>query len=731
MNSEMAIEVRSLVEPVFRLFRVALDRAPEPAAQRTFAERQRNGASFRDLAGLIADSAEFIARHGPDAPPDRAYITRLHHSGFGREPQPDLVATLLDDASSGHDRLDVLVRVADLLRQDHASLARTLFPDGMRPEDDLAYQFWVEQYGTPSDQDMIAIDRHIGRMTHRPLFSLLLTSPAVRPDLVLETIASLERQSYPGWQLCIGCPADMAAAAAASLHQAVRRVPGIVLVRAGPGAEAPELLQAALSAARGQFIGMLDGGDQLAATALYEFAAALEQQPELAVIYTDEDSLDGAGRRFRALFKPGWGPDMLLAGDCVGQLVLVRRTRLDAVGGLRLDAGLFTRYDLLLRAVDGLPPSWVTHIPAVLFHRGRAPGRALPFPQVAATSLHPELRRVLDRHLAQVAARGAEPSAPAGERSIRIEDFLLAGGVWPRARFSSSGSPALVSILISTHEQPVLLERCVTGLLERTDYPSLEIIVADHDNRSSPARRALRRLERHAAIRIVPVEGPFNWSAINNRLALEARGEILVLMNDDVDVIAEDWLDEMVAQLDRPSVGISGACLLYPDDSLQHGGIVLSHAAAKHVLRSARQEAGYLGQLTMVRDLSAVTGACLAIRRAVFETVGGLSEALPLSCNDIDLCIRVRRAGFRVVWTPFALLHHVDGASRGQDRTIRQQASFRRSLATLQSKWDDAMRHDPYLNANLRATDHHLLLAEPPRRVPPWHHSEHQKSTDQ
>ena len=231
-------------------------------------------------------------------------------------------------------------------------------------------------------------------------------------------------------------------------------------------------------------------------------------------------------------------------------------------------------------------------------------------------------------------------------------------------------------------------------------------------------------------MRIIPVEGPFNWSAINNRLASEARGEILVLMNDDVDVIATDWLDELVAQLDRPAVGVSGACLLYPDDSLQHGGIVLSRASAKHVLRSARQEAGYLGQLTMVRDLSAVTGACLAVRRTVFEGVGGLSEALPLSCNDIDLCLRVRRAGFRVVWSPFALLHHVDGASRGHDRTIRQQASFRRSLATLQSKWDEAMRHDPYLNANLRATDHHLLLAEPPRRVPPWHRHTQQESAD-
>ena len=232
MNSEMAVEVRSLVEPVFRLFRVALGRAPEPEAQRSFTERQRNGVGFRELAAAIAGSAEFVARHGPDAPPDRAYITRLHRPAFDREPPPELLATLLDEASAGQDRVDVLVRVADLLRQDHASLARTLFPDGMRPEDDLAYQFWVERYGTPGEQDMIAIDLQVGRMTQRPLFSLLRTAPAVRPDLVLETIASLERQCYPGWELCVGCPADMAEAALVCLQQAARRVPGLRLVAA-------------------------------------------------------------------------------------------------------------------------------------------------------------------------------------------------------------------------------------------------------------------------------------------------------------------------------------------------------------------------------------------------------------------------------------------------------------------------------------------------------------------
>lgn len=708
MSAELAIETRRLAEPVLRLFRTAFGRLPDPGTLRLFAEQQRNGASFRDLAAVIVGSREFLTVHGPDPWADRHYIIRLFGFAFERKPDADVLATMIEQAAGDSDRVDMLVRIADALSGHRGYLANTLFADGMRPEDDLAYQFWLEQHGRIEEQDLIAIDQHIDRMASRPLFSLLLTATTVRPDLILETIAALERQDYPTWELCIGCPADMPATVAACLERAAGHVPGIRLVPAPAGAEMPELLQLALAASTGQFVGMLESSDRLAETALYEVAAALELKPELVVIYTDEDSLDGAGARFGALFKPGWGPDMLLAGDCIGQLVMVRRDRIDAVGGLRGDAGLFTRYDLLLRVTDKLPPNWILHIPAVLFHRGRAPGRALPFPQVAATRLHPELRRILDRHIART-----------DDKTI-VGDFVLAGGVWPRASFARPAPPPLVSILISSHEQPELLERCIDGLLLRTDYTPVEILIADHNNRSLAARKLLRRLERHAAIRILPVEDPFNWSAFNNRLADAARGDILVLMNDDVDVIATDWLDELVAQLARPNVGIAGACLLYSDGSIQHGGMVLAERSAKHILRASRQDAGYLGQLAMARDMSAVTGACLAIHRKVLAAVGGLNEALPLSCNDIDLCLKVRHAGLRVVWSPFALLHHVDGATRGHDMTISQQALFRRSLASMQSRWFEEMRHDPYLNANLDATDHHLLLSDKPRRILPW-----------
>ena len=705
MNSEMATQARWLAEPIVRLFRTGLGRTPDAGAQRTFTEQQRLGASFRDLAAAIAGSPEFVALHGQPGMPDPAFITGLFRFAFDREPEPSVLAMLLAEAAAGSDRIDIYARIADLLREDRSTLVSTLFPDGLRPEDDLAYSFWLERHGEPSERDMAAIDRHVGAMTQRPLFSLLLAAPTVRLDLVHETIAALERQVYPDWELCIGCPDGPPPP---SLVEAARRVPGMHLVSAA-GVGVLEQLKAALSMATGQFVGLLDGGDRLASTALYEVAAALEQRPELTLIYTDEDSVNGAGRRFRALFKPGWGPDMLLAGDCVGQLVVVRRDRLTAVGGLRAEAGLFVRYDMLLRVTEGLPPSWVAHIPAVLFHRGRAPGRAQPFPHTAATNLHPQLREVLDRHLAETGS------------GITITDCMLAGGVWPRAGFARAEPPALVSILIPTHEQPALLERCVAGLLERTGYAPIEIIIADHENHSPAARQVLRRLSRHPAIRVVPEEGPFNWSALNNRLAKAARGDILLLMNDDVDVVAPDWLNELVGQLGRPGVAIAGACLLYPDDSLQHGGIVLAERSVRHILRSARQNSGYLGQLAMVRDLSAVTGACLAIRRAVYEAVGGLDEALPLAGNDIDLCLRVRAAGHRVVWSPFALLHHVDGASRGHDQTARQQGVFRRVIAGLQMTWGDAMRHDPFLNANLVATDHHLLLADKPRRISPWH----------
>ncbi len=666
----------------------------------------RQGGGVIELARAVAESEEFHTLHGKEECCDEAYLGRLFRNGLGRDPDA-LALAMLREVDS---RAELLATVADSNEaRERVDLLKDLFPDGPSPSDALAYSLWVQRYGLLDEHDLLAISRQIEVISEAPRISLLMTADNVRPDLLFETVSTLDEQLYPYWDLFVAFPDDLPISVRHKLQAAAAHVPGIVLVEAPHDAGPGDLLQAALARAEAPFVAFLESGDRLASTALYEIALALNNAPHLDLLYTDEDSLDEAGERFSPLFKSDWSPDMLLAGDVIGQLAVIRRSRIHAVGGIREDSGSYARYDLLLRVTQGLHAGAVAHLPSVLYHRGRKPGRPLPFPRSRNTSVHPDVVRTVTRHLKETTG------------ATRVSDVYIGGDVWPRVIFPLPEPLPRVSVLIPTRDQPELLCACVAGILERTAYADIEVIIADNGRRSSAALQLLRRLSRDPRVQVETIDAPFNWSALNNRLAARATGNVLLLMNDDVEVIGSDWLDEMVRQLARPGVGIAGARLLYRDGSLQHGGIVLDETGATHVLRSAREEEpGYMGQLVLTRDLSAVTGACLAVRRDVFEAIGGADESFPHTCNDIELCLRARALGYRVVWTPHALLTHVDGASRGPDHSIERLTRSWRDLGRMHARWPEAVDADPFLNANLAATDHHLLLATPPRRRRPW-----------
>ncbi len=699
-------EVSAHASLIIRVFRTALRRPPELAALQGFSAMLSKGEGAGELARAVVGSAEFRTLHGQEERCDEAYITRLFRNGLGRDPDPGALTTLLNGSS----RAELLAKVADSREaRERIDLLADLFPDGPLPSDPLAYTLWVQRHGLLDEQDLLAINRQIASLPETPRISLLIAAEPTRPDLLLETVEALDEQLYPYWDLYVACPCDLPTAVRSMLQTTASHVPGIVLVEAPSDGGIGDLWQAALTRAEASFVAFLEAGDRLAATALYEIALALDKAPHLDLLYSDEDTLDEAGERCAPLFKPGWSPDMLLAGDTVGQLAIFRRSRVLAVGGIREDGGSHARYDLLLRVTQGLHAGAIAHIPSVLYHRGRKPGRPLPFPRSRNTSIYPDVARTVKRHLEETSG------------AIIVSDVYIGGDVWPKVTFPLPASLPRVSILIPTREQPELLRACMTGLLERTTYPNIEILIADNGSTSAAAQLSLRRLSRDPRVQVDTINVPFNWSVLNNRLAARATGSIFVLMNDDTDVIGSDWLDEMVRQVTRPGVGIAGARLLYRDRSLQHGGITVDEMGATHVLRSAREEdPGYLGQLVLTRDLLAVTGACLAVRRDTFEAIGGADESFSLTCNDIDMCLRARAAGHRVVWTPHALLTHVDGVSRGPDDSFARLSRSWHDLRRLHDRWHETMDADPFLNANLVATDHHLLLATPPRRERPW-----------
>jgi GT2 family glycosyltransferase len=369
------------------------------------------------------------------------------------------------------------------------------------------------------------------------------------------------------------------------------------------------------------------------------------------VVYADEDRLDAQGQRGAPLFKPDWDPDLFAEQDLIGGAALFRR-RL-----LRDDDADPWRAALRIAGAGGR----IGHVPSVLFH-------ALP-----------------DAPPRRAGAPVAYPSA----------------------------SP-LVSVIVPTRDRAALLAACADGVLRRTDYPAVEFIVVDNDSTEARTARLFARLRRDARVRILPYPGAFNWSAMNNHAAEAARGEVLLLLNNDIDVIDPGWLRELVGQALRPEVGAVGAKLLYPDGTVQHAGMTLGHGSfGAHLYRhAARDDPGYGGMLAARRRVSAVTGACLAIRRAVFHDVGGIEEDhLRVTGSDLDLCLRVRAKGLSVICTPHAVLYHRELASRGVDASAAQRARVAAERGYLLECWGAAVETERFLSPNLTVVGEGLALA--------------------
>ncbi len=577
-----------------------------------------------------------------------------------------------------------------------------------------AYERWVRDHDTLTDADRAAIRAHIGQLAHCPLISVVMPAYETPERELREAIASVQAQLYPNWELCIADDASRSDSVARVLTEAAAADPRIKWMRRPHNGNIAAATNSALQLARGEFVALMDHDDLLAEQALYEVAAELEQHPDADLIYSDEDRIDGNGRRFQPYFKPDWNIDLMLGQNFFCHLGVYRRALLSRIGGLRegvVDGS--QDYDLALRAAAASAPARIHHIPAMLYH-WRLSQKPTSFSQTQ-----------LDRCVA------------AAQRAIR--DYLQARGVvgaevvpapgnadWTRVIWPLPDPAPRVTLIVPTRDRAELLARCADGVLQRTDYPNIELLIVDNDSRDPAALALLTWLEGDHRVRVLPFAGPFNYAALNNAAVRAATGEVVVLLNNDIDVIDAGWLREMVSLAIRPDVGAVGAKLLFGDGRIQHGGVVLGVGApmvAGHFGHGINERvAGYCGQLVMTRELSAVTGACMALRKQVYEAAGGLdAEHLPISFNDVDLCLRLRQQGLRVLWTPHALLYHLESASRGSDATPEHAARAAREMGFMRQHWGAALDCDPFYNPNFDRRDHNFRLAEPGRRRKPWH----------
>jgi GT2 family glycosyltransferase len=577
------------------------------------------------------------------------------------------------------------------------------------PRDAASYQAWLAAQAPLSPADRAAIAAHVAAMPATPLISVVMPVHEPPAASLLEAIASVRAQLYPHWELCIADDASRAPHVARILADAAAADRRIRWVRRDTNGHISAATNTALALATGEFVALMDHDDLLAEHALYAMAAEIEAHPDAALVYSDEDKIDGQGRRYGPNFKPDFDPDLLFQQNVVSHLGLYRRDLLVALGGLREGFEGSQDHDLALRFSMACGAARVRHIPFVLYH-WRQSGGPDSFSQKALDRCVQAGRRAIAEALATAGAEARLETPPLAPTYWRV--------VWPVP------DPApLVSIIVPTRDHAGMLAACAEGVLDRTDYPAIELIIVDNGSEQAETLALFDRLAEDPRVRILSAPGPFNYAALNNRAAAEARGDILLLLNNDIEVISAGWLRELVSQALRPDVGAVGAKLLYADDTLQHGGVVLGlGGVAGHYLTGAgRDDAGNSGSLGLVREVSAATAACLALRRGVFEAVGGFDAAnLPVAFNDVDLCLRIRAAGWRILWTPFAELYHLESASRGSDLTAEKARRFAGEVAHMQRRWGATLAGDPFGNPNLNTEGPVALLAARPPRFQPW-----------
>jgi GT2 family glycosyltransferase len=533
-----------------------------------------------------------------------------------------------------------------------------------------SYAHWIDLLDERPEEDRALHEQRLAGLTRRPLITVLAVASG--EEEARRIAADMPRQIYPDWELIVTVPQPVA-------PDEIR--PAATRFVEGPASDRGAGLNRALAETAGEIVVALPPGGSLRAHALLECAMAFAVRPQTAMLYADEDVLDADGRRTAPRFKPAWSPEAEATHDYIGDPAFFATGALRQAGGWRAGLGEAADHDLKLRITEGAPASAVLHLAKVLLHRrSSAAGR------IEQEALVP----VIADHLRRT---GTDADVVIDERSRA-----------PRIVRRLS-DPPLVSMIIPTRDRGALLKTCLTSILTRTAYPRLEVIIVDNDSREPETKAVFEELTRDPRVRILGHPGPFNFSALNNAAAREAKGSVLALVNNDIEVIAEDWLHEMVGYAADERIGCVGAKLYYPGGTLQHGSVVVGlGGGAGHVHKHApRDMPGYLDRLTTVQNVTAVTAACLVVRKAVYEEVGGLDERVfEVAFNDVDFCLKVARAGYRNVWTPFAELVHHESISRGDDMKDRAKARrFAAELAALQERWGTALMFDPYYSPHL------------------------------
>lgn len=523
------------------------------------------------------------------------------------------------------------------------------------------------------------------KFNYMPKISIVVPMYNTKFSYFVELIDSINNQTYQNFEVCL---ADSSKIPDVQIQKYIQELNSnkIVYKNISQNLGISENTNVAISFSTGDYVAFCDHDDVISINALYEVVKAINSS-DADFIYTDEDILEN-GIRKNPHFKPDFSPDLLTSYNYICHLCVVKRKLLDEVGLLNKEFDGAQDYDFVLRATEKAKN--IVHIPKVLYH-WRAHETSTSYSSSAKEYVYMAGKRAIEEHFKRI--------------NIKAKVEILDEPGRYRVKYDVIGNPK-ISVIIPNKDSKSDLKKCIDSIL-KSSYQNYEIVIVENNSKTKEIFDYYDKIQKdNDNIKVVSIKiDKFNYSLINNFGVKNSKGEYIVLLNNDTKVLSNDWMEEMLGICQRDDVGIVGAKLLYPDFKVQHAGVVVGiGGVAGHVnVNIAENEEGYFSRANVINNFSAVTAACLMIKRSIFEKIDGLDEKLKVAFNDIDLCMKVRKLKYLIVFTPYAKLMHYESKTRGSEDTPEKIKRFESEMDVFKSKWKDELdRGDPYYNINLR-----------------------------
>lgn len=553
--------------------------------------------------------------------------------------------------------------------------------------EEVPYGPWYEAY-KPDEAVLEKQRKH--KFADTPLISIAVPAYKTPGVFLRQMLLSVQKQTYTNWELCIanGSPEDKEMGQI--LEEFSGKDPRIRYKNLHENLGIADNTNEAFSMAKGEFVGLLDHDDLLSPNALYEVVKAVNKDERVDVVYTDEDKVTtDLTEHFQPHLKPDFSLDLLRSNNYICHFFLVRREILEKTGGFKKEFDGAQDHDFIFRCVEQARE--IAHIPEILYHwrTHKASTADNPASKMYAFDAG---KRAIEAHLARMEVKG-------------IVSHTKDLGFF-RVKYPVQGEP-LVSVIIPNKDEEPTLRACIESIRKNTTYKNYEIIIIENNSTSKEIFQYYKELSMEENVRIFNWKKEFNYSAINNYGARKAKGDYLLFLNNDVTVITPDWMEEMLGVCQRKEVGVVGVKLLYPDNTIQHAGCVIGIGGiAGHMFVDMPAErTGYLHKASILQDMSAVTAACMMMKREAFEKAGGFTETLAVAFNDVDLCLKVRKEGYLIVYDPYAQLYHMESKTRGEEDSEEKLRRFQTEIEYMRCHWLDILKNgDPYYNKNLSLT---------------------------